>query len=61
MTLPRRNHMNFIQVLNDPETREMVDQIENLIDAKDAATVAIRTRLIAELKAKSGYEYTIHE
>lgn len=53
--------MNFIQVLNDSETREMVDQIENLIDAKDAATVAIRTRLIAELKAKSGYEYTIHE
>lgn len=51
--------MNFIQVLNNPETRDMVDQIEGLIDTKDARLIEIRTRLIAELKEVSGYEYTL--
>lgn len=51
--------MSFIEVLNIPEARELVDQIEELIGEEEPALVRIRTNLIKELKNLTGYEYIL--
>lgn len=52
--------MSFIEVLNIPEARELVDQIEELIGEEDSTLVRIRTNLINELKCLTGYEYILY-
>lgn len=51
--------MSFIEVLNIPEARELVDQIEELIGEDETELVRIRTNLIQELKRMTGYEYIL--
>ncbi len=51
--------MSFIEVLNIPEARELVDQIEELIGEDEPVLVAIRNRLIIQLKKETGYTYVI--
>lgn len=51
--------MSFIEVLNNPQARALVDQIEELIGEDEAALVRIRTNLINELKSLTGYEYIL--
>lgn len=52
--------MSFIDVLNNPQARELVDQIEELISEEDSTLVRIRTNLIQELKNLTGYEYILY-
>lgn len=51
--------MSFIDVLNNPQARELVDQIEELIGKEEPTLVRIRTNLIHELKNLTGYEYIL--
>lgn len=51
--------MSFVEVLNVPEARELVDQIEELIGEDELVLVRIRTNLIQELKRLTGYEYIL--
>ena len=51
--------MTFIEVLNHPKARKLVDLIEELLGETEAELVRIRTHYIAELKANYGYEYEI--
>lgn len=51
--------MSFIEVLNIPEARELVDQIEELIGEDEPVLVRIRTNLIQELKRLTDYEYIL--
>ncbi len=55
--------MNFIQVLNDPEGKQIVEQLEDisvsLRGRTDAELERIQTVLIDELWAKFGFQYTL--
>ncbi len=55
--------MTFTQVLNNPAARSLVDQIEDLNGSLDGKTDQwledIRTRLIDELYALTGFQYTL--
>lgn len=56
--------MNFIQVLNNQEARELVDAIEDVsvsLRGKngDARLEAIQKNMIAELFAMTGFQYTL--
>ena len=52
--------MSFIEVLNIPEAREMIEAIEELLKSTDTRSVRIRKALINELQEKYGYEYIIN-
>lgn len=49
--------MSFIEVLENEKGRELIDQIEKLIGENEIRLVAIRERLIKQLKDEFGYEY----
>lgn len=51
--------MSFVEVLNVPDARKLVDQIEELIGEDEPVLVCIRTNLIQELKRLTGYEYIL--
>lgn len=51
--------MDIKTVLDNEETRLLVEQIEELIGEEEAELVRIRTSLIQKLKEKTGYEYKI--
>lgn len=55
--------MTFIQILNNPTTRSLVDQIEDVsgsLDGRDCAVLEeIRTHLIDELYKQTGFQYTL--
>ena len=51
--------MTFIQILDVPELRSLVEQIEELAGETEAERVRIRMELIAELKSKTGYSYSL--
>jgi hypothetical protein len=55
---------SFIDVLNDPEGRSLVDQIEDVLSSlksqpDNPALKRIRDKLIDELEQKTGYRYTL--
>jgi hypothetical protein len=52
-------NMTFTELLNDPEARELVDLIEELIGETEAELVRIRSEYISRLAAKYGYLYEI--
>lgn len=51
--------MTLIEILDVPELRSLVDQIEELAGETEAELVRIRTELITELKLKTGYSYSL--
>lgn len=51
--------MDIKTVLDNEETRLLVELIEELIGEEEAELVRIRTKLIQKLKDKTGYEYKI--
>ena len=51
--------MEFIEVLNNPEARALVDMIEELNGETEQELVRIRNEYIKELKTKYGYEYIV--
>lgn len=51
--------MTFIEVLENPQSYAILEQIEELIHETEPALVRIRENLIDELKVKFGYEYKI--
>ena len=51
--------MTFIQILEVPELRSLAEQIEELAGETEGELVRIRTELIAELKLKTGYSYSL--
>lgn len=63
-TRKRKQQMTFIQVLNNPAARDLVDQIEDVAGSLrgkqgDKVLEAIQASLIAELFALTGFTYTI--
>ena len=55
----KRRKMTFIEVLNNPEARELVELIEELIGETEAELVRIRNEYINLLAEKFGYTYKI--
>lgn len=51
--------MNFCEVLNNTEARELVELIEELIGETEPALVRIRNEYIKQLAEKFGYSYEI--
>lgn len=51
--------MTFIQILDVPELRSLVEQIEELAGETETELLRIRTELITELKLKTGYSYSL--
>ena len=51
--------MEFIEVLSNPEARELVDRIEELHGETEPELVRIRNEYIKELKTKYGYKYIV--
>lgn len=51
--------MEFREILDTSELYKIVEQIEELAHEKEPVLVRIRTDLIAELKAKTGYDYIL--
>ena len=51
--------MTFIEVLNNPEARELIDLIEELIGETEAELVRIRNEYINRLAEQFGYTYKI--
>lgn len=51
--------MTLIEILDVPELRSLVDQIEELAGETEAELVRIRTEPITELKLKTGYSYSL--
>lgn len=51
--------MAFTEILSNPEARQLVELIEELIGETEQELMRIRNEYINELKAKFGYEYII--
>lgn len=55
--------MTFIQVLNNPQARNIVDQIEDVCASlkgrKDATLEGILTLLVDELYELTGFQYVL--
>ena len=47
--------MTIIEALNNPVTKDLIEQIEELVDKNDSESIAICGRLIKEL-ATHGYK-----
>ena len=52
--------MTLIEILDVPELRSLVDQIEELAGETESELVRIRTELITELKLTTGYSYSLY-
>lgn len=51
--------MTITEILNIPEARALVEQIEELIGEEEASLVRIREELIEDLRTKYGYDYAL--
>ncbi len=57
--------MTFIEILNNQESRQMVEQIEDTLSSLsaykngEAELVAVLNNQVAELKQATGFEYQI--
>lgn len=52
---------SFIDILNNPESRELVEEIDDLEDNSDPALQKERQNLIKKLKTQYGYDYKSKE
>ena len=58
--------MTFIDILNNPESRHLVEQIEDILSSLDsypegdAILEEIRDNLITQLETDFGFTYQIH-
>lgn len=51
--------MKLVEVLENPQSYEILEQIEELIEETEPTLVRIRENLIKELKIKFGYDYKL--
>lgn len=52
-----KKKLSFIEILNIPEAKALVERIEELAGEKDPSLIRIRQSYIEELEKKYGYTY----
>ena len=52
-----KTQLTFIDLLNNPEHKSLIEQIEELNDTKEPILVSIRNKLTVELYRATGYSY----